>query len=147
MNSAIQQFNELLTRRDQDGRRILRYNIEGDFDTSDFPELQTELIRPLQPPLYFLKLYYYIDRDGRLPPSPVEYRTDRPITAADILYSINALYDTPLRQENVNYYILFDRDYDSLLKEQNPTLRDAMGDFYLQRLVPRQDGYLVDIYD
>ena len=94
-----------------------------------------------------MKLYYYIDQDGLMPPLGVQYHSDRAITTADILQTINTFYHRPMSQENVQYYIMFDSNYKHRLNHPNPKLLDAMGDFYLQSLLPYQDGYIVNIYD
>jgi len=119
------------------------------------PEEITELIeegrRPLQPFLYNLTVYYPISRYADLPLSPVVYQSPKPITPADIIDSIGAVYRTPLSQETINAYIQIDPRYSSLNEPilrtsimGGPKLRDVVSG-HSESLQPYHDGYRLRI--
>ena len=158
MQPAIQQFNEYLQQLvdlDVDYQVDSSYrDVEKDLEeiVENYEEARPVLGRgrqPLQPPIYDLTIYYPISRRGELPPSPVTYRSPNPITPADLIESIGAVYRSPLSQQNIDAYIRIGPDYTDLnspiLRGKimgGPKLRDVVGG-HPAALIPYQNGYLL----
>lgn len=115
----------------------------------EIQQLLEEGRRPLQPPLYEVTIYYPISRRGELPPSPVTYRSPTPITPAELIDSMAAIYQTPLDSNNIQAYLQLGSDYadlnEPILRSPimgGPKLRDVI-DGHPEALVPYRGGYLL----
>ena len=100
-----------------------------------------------QPRFPQLTIYFPVSRYDEFPPSPVSFVTNRPISAKDLLESIQAQYRTRLPPASIQAYLQTDPEiYDFLQEERSPILRDAMVELiFIEGLEPYQDGYLLQL--
>ena len=141
---AVENFNQIVNLKDNYETTIISYSIDCQFYSTDFPEIEKEINSPLIPNIYEIKLYFHTI-DQKFDPIPVVYNSNNPITTVDLLNFISKIYQTPLTDQNVEFYHLYDSDY-SYLTNTN-TLGDVMKYCYFKDLKIYHDGFLVNIFD
>lgn len=142
--NSISNFNDIVNKKDENGYKILSYNIICGFYSDDFPELDLE--KPLDPPIDAIYLYFYFVGDKKIRPVRTVFVSKKEsATSGEILEYISSIYEIKLTEENVAFYKLYDSDYNYL--NVGNKFGDIFNDLYFQKLEPYLDGFLVNIFD